>query len=478
MPADVISPNYHVLLLHFPIALLVAGLVGEIIGWAWPRHGLRAAARWMVVLGALLAVPAVYSGIYAFRDVLVKGDRIVVAMNWPRVVEAADWPRGQWHFMTRHIQYNAAAAAAFVLVAVGWLASGRSWSDRLPWWLVVLLLAGVGLMTVGAWFGGEGVYRYGTGVDDSQAGVSGWRHYLPPLQWHVVGAGFVATFVLLCLGLLMRRAYEQRRAGGQGTSGEVESPAAPATNTHALWAMVPALVAGLVVVAFGALSVWPEVSGEAIGQNLTLLAESLRLILHVIVGLGIVVLLVVVAWRTWRASPQRLTIALAGVLLALLAMQTYLGVLMLYDSHHGSLFGFSDTASAAGHDHATDQRATTRLHAREHDTGRREDAGPVEVTMKGLRYQPDELTIRQGQTVRWRNTTSIMHTVTADPAKASQPDEHVALPEGAQTFDSGQMQPGEAFEHTFKVPGRYKYFCIPHEAAGMVGSVEVTPVNE
>jgi plastocyanin len=28
--------------------------------------------------------------------------------------------------------------------------------------------------------------------------------------------------------------------------------------------------------------------------------------------------------------------------------------------------------------------------------------------------------------------------------------------------------------HTFDVPGTYQYFCIPHEMAGMTGTVVVT----
>ncbi|MCL5279758.1 MAG: plastocyanin/azurin family copper-binding protein [Planctomycetes bacterium] len=29
------------------------------------------------------------------------------------------------------------------------------------------------------------------------------------------------------------------------------------------------------------------------------------------------------------------------------------------------------------------------------------------------------------------------------------------------------------FQHTFEVPGTYVYFCLPHEAMGMVGKVTV-----
>jgi plastocyanin len=95
------------------------------------------------------------------------------------------------------------------------------------------------------------------------------------------------------------------------------------------------------------------------------------------------------------------------------------------------------------------------------------------VEMTGnLRFQPETITISAGDTVEWRNTSGAVHTVTADPQKAADPS-NVHLPRGAQTFDSGIVQPGGTFQHTFTVPGRYQYVCLPHEAAGMIGEVIV-----
>ncbi len=89
-----------------------------------------------------------------------------------------------------------------------------------------------------------------------------------------------------------------------------------------------------------------------------------------------------------------------------------------------------------------------------------------------LKYVPEEVTIQAGQTVVWTNTSSTFHTVTNDPALA-QDRSHAQLPEGAQPFNSGNIAPGEVFQHTFEVPGAYVYFCIPHEAMGMVGKITV-----
>lgn len=93
-----------------------------------------------------------------------------------------------------------------------------------------------------------------------------------------------------------------------------------------------------------------------------------------------------------------------------------------------------------------------------------------------MEYTPDTVRVRVGETVRWENSSAVMHTVTADPEEAFK-DESVKLPEGASTFNSGNMNPDQTFEHTFEVAGTYRYFCIPHEAVGMVGTVIVEPAE-
>jgi len=90
----------------------------------------------------------------------------------------------------------------------------------------------------------------------------------------------------------------------------------------------------------------------------------------------------------------------------------------------------------------------------------------------GLKYDPKTIKIKVGDQVVWKNSSVLVHTVTCDPSK-TEIDKSVNLPEGAEPFDSGRMDPDVEFKHTFEVPGRYVYFCIPHEAANMVGEVIV-----
>jgi plastocyanin len=87
-------------------------------------------------------------------------------------------------------------------------------------------------------------------------------------------------------------------------------------------------------------------------------------------------------------------------------------------------------------------------------------------------YKPAKVTIKPGDTVKWVNTGKTLHSVTLVPEDAQNPA-NVSEPKGAKTFDSGFMPPGGTFSYTFTVPGTYKYFCVPHEKAGMVGEVVV-----
>lgn len=102
----------------------------------------------------------------------------------------------------------------------------------------------------------------------------------------------------------------------------------------------------------------------------------------------------------------------------------------------------------------------------------------VEMT-DDLTFESETVTITQGGTVTWENVGSIDHTVTAYGDEI--PDSSVYFASGG--FDSEQtarrnMEDGliagsETFEHTFDRPGRYGYYCIPHESAGMTGTIRV-----
>jgi plastocyanin len=90
-------------------------------------------------------------------------------------------------------------------------------------------------------------------------------------------------------------------------------------------------------------------------------------------------------------------------------------------------------------------------------------------------YSPERLNIKEGQTIEWQNIGRVSHSATNNPQLADNP-EHALSPTGAEVFNSGAMLPGGAFRHTFKIPGRYRYFCLSHEKDKMIGEVTVEPL--
>jgi plastocyanin len=89
------------------------------------------------------------------------------------------------------------------------------------------------------------------------------------------------------------------------------------------------------------------------------------------------------------------------------------------------------------------------------------------------RFDPQTVTIRAGDTIRWTNPAIVSHSVTCDPAQAAKSAD-VSLPEGGAPFDSGEMQQGQTFLHQFTLKGNYQYFCKYHEGMGMTGTIVVT----
>ncbi len=103
------------------------------------------------------------------------------------------------------------------------------------------------------------------------------------------------------------------------------------------------------------------------------------------------------------------------------------------------------------------------------------DAAAV-VDLGFMSFTPQTVNIRAGQTVEWRNTSIITHTVTDNPPAAAAAADSV-LPAGAIPFSSGDISAGKIFAYKFTVPGTYRYFCTHHEGDGMVGTVVVAPAS-
>lgn len=101
--------------------------------------------------------------------------------------------------------------------------------------------------------------------------------------------------------------------------------------------------------------------------------------------------------------------------------------------------------------------------------------------MTAQAFKPARLTVTAGDTVVWKNTSTRAHTVTAFADRIPEEAEYFATggydTEAAarEAWDGsrGALTTGETYAHTFEVPGEYRYFCVPHLTAGMVGVVTV-----
>jgi plastocyanin len=73
------------------------------------------------------------------------------------------------------------------------------------------------------------------------------------------------------------------------------------------------------------------------------------------------------------------------------------------------------------------------------------------------RFVPDAITVPVGTTVTWVNKGSNQHSIAAYD----------------HSFESGTLETGDRFSHTFSVPGTVRYLCKHHARHGMIGSVTV-----
>ena len=74
-------------------------------------------------------------------------------------------------------------------------------------------------------------------------------------------------------------------------------------------------------------------------------------------------------------------------------------------------------------------------------------------------FKPDNIVIKQGETVRWVNSDEIAHVFSTMSAIS------------AGRFSASSIPPGESWEFKFDKPGEYFYLCFIHQS--MIGKVTV-----
>lgn len=173
MNDELIRPNLHVVLVHFPMALLVMGVLIEVLSLIWRQGGFRSAGRWMILLGAIMAVPTCLSGLYAVQDVAAERNADAANAGWMTVMDgnpstvpptAPTFSGPMWHNLEDHLVKMAVGTGIVMLVVVSWLGCSDRWRRRLYPIYLLVMIGTVGLFMLGAWHGGEAVYGQGVGV--------------------------------------------------------------------------------------------------------------------------------------------------------------------------------------------------------------------------------------------------------------------------------------------------------------------------
>jgi plastocyanin len=80
------------------------------------------------------------------------------------------------------------------------------------------------------------------------------------------------------------------------------------------------------------------------------------------------------------------------------------------------------------------------------------------VSIRSYRFEPSQIRIRVGDTVRWLNK--------------EKRTSHSVLFSGSPGLESERLFPGESWSRRFDAPGRIEYGCGPHPE--MSGTIEIT----
>ncbi|HTW93983.1 MAG TPA: DUF2231 domain-containing protein [Tepidisphaeraceae bacterium] len=368
-----VNPNYHVILIHYPLALLSVGLLIEIFSFLWRDSTIRLAGHWMMLLGALATIPAATSGIFAKYDILSNGN----GGNWVDVRQAAGLSELQWHLLNQHVLFTSLGAILASLGAIAWLATEIRWPGHISMPVLGMFLVAMGLMVAGAYNGGEIIYRtqFATrSQDQSDKMLADWQSetkgsdlkdqwqrrvefYVDTLQTHVIAAGVLFALLAAGMGLSLQKSSQMNLPAPQKKEGEeppAERPAlAPAVR---FWAV--AIVAGLLTAAVG----W-YVTGHDLEPPLwdvrAIFKEAIwdpyrkdpasnsRMLAHTVLGGGILALGVIMLMIShWAARKKFLITLLSLLLLAMIAGQIGMGILLMYDGDSGPLTHFNPPTAA------------------------------------------------------------------------------------------------------------------------------------
>ncbi|MDQ3694926.1 MAG: ScyD/ScyE family protein [Chloroflexota bacterium] len=75
-----------------------------------------------------------------------------------------------------------------------------------------------------------------------------------------------------------------------------------------------------------------------------------------------------------------------------------------------------------------------------------EVSGPLTIDIRNFAFNPSTVTVPVGTTVTWTNADTVAHTASANGG----------------AFNSGNLNPGQSYSHTFAAAGTFDYACLYH----------------
>ena len=140
-------PNWHPLVVHFPIALILSATVLLLAARLLRSESLAATAAtvgpWNLCLGAAAALVALGTGLSAVLDL--------------------DLSAAARQAISTHLKWAMLTTLLLVLLAV-WRGAGTASRSRPSWIFLVVLIAAGAALSFTAYRGGKNVYEYGVGV--------------------------------------------------------------------------------------------------------------------------------------------------------------------------------------------------------------------------------------------------------------------------------------------------------------------------
>ena len=135
--------NLHPLVIHFPIAFLMGAVLLYVAAWLLKRDSFAHSAFVVLVLGALSLAGAVATGLYAEQGVMLS-------------LSVRE------HLLQPHKTAMLATLTVCTILTI-WAVIARPFPKKGRPLFLFLLLVMIGVMTVGADFGGRMVYDYNAG---------------------------------------------------------------------------------------------------------------------------------------------------------------------------------------------------------------------------------------------------------------------------------------------------------------------------